>query len=247
MKNIRILLLSVSTGETVNNIASSIVAQFPEKTFTFESGVEDLLVDLTNVVEAWIDSSVDLDNHGFLIRLNPSLEDGSQERSYYTKKFFARGSEFHLKKPILEARWDGTSVTSSLLPDPYVQSDSYVANITNLKTSYKKYESATLKVHTRKQNWDPNIYTVASAKSSVDLISDLYYRVTRVSDNLEIIGYSTSSAPFYSKLSYNSIGSYFDLDMSIFEENYMYQISFLRKDGSKYIELGDKFRFRVDP
>jgi hypothetical protein len=218
-----------------------------EKEFTFDSGTEDLLVDVTNVIEAWIDSSVNLDNYGFLIRLDPSLEDGSQERSYYTKKFFARGSEFYLKKPVIEARWDGTSVTSSLLPDPYIQADSYVANITNLKTSYKKYESVTLKVHTRKQSWSPNIYTTASAKSSVDLISDLYYKITRVSDNLEIIGYSTSSAPFYSKLSYNSAGSYFDLDMSTFEENYMYQISFLRKDGAKCIELADKFRFRVDP
>ncbi len=104
-----------------------------------------------------------------------------------------------------------------------------------------------LKVHTRKQNWSPNVYTVASANSSVDLISELYYKIIRVSDNLEIVGYSTGSAPYYSKLSYNSEGSYFNLDMSIFEENFMYQINLLRKDGSNYIELEDKFRFRVDP
>mgnify|MGYP001232991851 FL=1 len=36
MTNIHILLLSDSTGETVNNIASSIVAQFPDKKFSFE-------------------------------------------------------------------------------------------------------------------------------------------------------------------------------------------------------------------
>ncbi len=218
-----------------------------EKTYTFESGTEDLLVDVTNVVEAWLDSSTNLNNYGFLVRLDPSLEDGSQERSYYTKRFFARGSEFYLKKPVIEARWDGSSATGSLLPDPYVQADSYVSNITNLKTSYKKYESTTLKVHTRKQNWSPNVYTKATESSSVDLISNLYFKITRVSDNLEIIGYSTSSVPNYSKLSYNSSGSYFDLDMSIFEENYMYQINFLRKDGAKFIELADKFRFRVDP
>lgn len=216
-----------------------------EKSFTFDSGTEDLLVDVTNVVEAWLDSS--LNDYGFLVRLDSSLENGNQERSYYTKKFFARGSEYYLKKPVLEARWDGSSLTSSLLPDPYIQADKYVANITNLKTSYKKYESAKLKVHTRKQNWSPNVYTVASANSSVDLISELYYKITRVSDNLEIVGYSTGSAPYYSKLSYNSEGSYFNLDMSIFEENFMYQINLLRKDGSNFIELEDKFRFRVDP
>ena len=218
-----------------------------EKTYTFDSGTEDMLVDVTNVVEAWLDSSSGLNNYGFLIRLDPSLEDGSQERSYYTKKFFARGTEFYLKKPVIEARWDGSSITGSLLPSPYIQADSYVANITNLKTSYKKYESTTLKVHTRKQNWSPNIYSVATANSSVDLIGEMYYKVNRVADNYEVISYSTASAPYYSKLSYNSTGSYFDLDMSCFEENYMYEISFLRKENSKYIELNDKFRFRVDP
>ena len=117
----------------------------------------------------------------------------------------------------------------------------------SLKNSYKKYESVTLKVHTRKRDWSPNIYNVAVVTSSVDLVSDMYYKVTRVSDNLEVIGYSTGSAPYYSRLSYDAKGSSFDLDMSSFEENYMYQINFLRKDGAKYIELKDKFRFRVDP
>ena len=228
-----------SAGGAINNAGAY------EKDFTFESGTEDLLVDITNIVESWI--TTPSTDHGLLVRLDAALEDGSQKRSYYTKKFFARGSEYNLKRPVIEARWDGSAQPGSLLPDPYVQADSYVANITNLKASYKKYESTTLKVHTRKQNWSPNVYTVASANSSVDLISDMYYRVVRVSDNFEVIGYSTGSAPAYSKLSYNAAGSHFDLDMSILEENYMYEISFLRKDGTKCIELKDKFRFRVDP
>ena len=31
--------------------------------------------------------------------------DGAK-RSYYTKKFFSRSSEFFYKKPLIEARWD---------------------------------------------------------------------------------------------------------------------------------------------
>lgn len=219
-----------------------------EKSFTFEAGTEDLVVDITNIVDAWIADSPPLADYGLIIRLDPTLEDGSLQRSYYTKKFFARGSEFQLQQPVIEARWDAsTAPDPSILPDPYVQADEYVANITNLKTSYKKYESTTLKVHTRKRDWQPNIYNVAVATSSVDLISEMYYKVSRVTDNMQVIGYSTASAPYYSKLSYNALGSSFDLDMSMFEENYMYQINFLRKDGTKYIELKDKFRFRVDP
>ncbi len=214
-----------------------------EKKFTFDSGTEDAIIDVTDVVEKWIAGT--LNNYGFLIRMDTAFEDGSKERSYYTKKFFSRSSEFFFKRPILEARWDNSNVDSSLLPSPYIQSDQYIANITNLKNDYKQYESVTLKVHTRKNDWQPNIYSVASNTSSVDIVSDMYYKISRVSDNLEVIGYSTASAPYYSKLSYNSKGSYFDLDMSIFEKNYMYQINFLRKDGTKCIELKDKFRFRV--
>ena len=58
----------------------------------------------------------------------------------------------------------------------------------------------------------------------------MYYRISRVADNFEVIGYSTGSAPEYSKLSFDTSGSYFDLDMSSFEENYMYEINFLRKE-----------------
>ena len=47
-----------------------------------------------------------------------------QRKSYYTKKFFARGTEFYYKRPCLEARWDNAKqddrgtffLSSSLAP-----------------------------------------------------------------------------------------------------------------------------------
>ena len=42
-------------------------------------------------------------------------------------------------------------------------------------------------------------------------------------------------------------GSFFDLDMSILEPNYLYEISLLFKDGSDHVEQKEKFKFRVDP
>ena len=53
--------------------------------------------------------------------------------------------------------------------------------------------------------------------------------------------------PSYSSLSYDVSGSHFDLDMNLFEPNNAYEISFVSKDGSNYIEQQEKFRFRVDP
>ena len=68
-----------------------------------------------------------------------------------------------------------------------------------------------------------------------------------MSDRYEVIPYSTGSSRQYSLASYDSQGSYFDLDMNLLERNDAYEISFLFKDGPNYLELPEKFKFRVDP
>ena len=45
-------------------------------------------------------------NYGLGVFLSSSYEVGPQ--SYYTKKFFARSSEYFFKRPVLEARWDSS-------------------------------------------------------------------------------------------------------------------------------------------
>ena len=72
------------------------------KTQFFDDGTEDLEIDVTNIVEDWMATTIG--NYGFGVFLTSSLEQAS--RSYYTKKFFARKSEFFFKRPTLEARWD---------------------------------------------------------------------------------------------------------------------------------------------
>ena len=82
-------------------------------------------VDVTTVVENWIigEEGGKYNNYGFGIRLTASQEayfssslgttsgsvlqniNGAKE-SYYTKKFFARSTEFFFKRPVLEARYD---------------------------------------------------------------------------------------------------------------------------------------------
>lgn len=214
-----------------------------KKEQVFELGNEDLELDVTDLVESWI--SGETVNNGVLIKLIDSLEDGSLEKSHYTKRFFARGTEFFFKKPALEAQWDSSTLSPELLPEDYEQEDEYVFNIKNLKTEYKNYEKATLKVYTRSKQWNPNIYTKASASAPVDLVDEAYYKVNRVADDLEVIGYSYNEDINYSRLSYDESGSYFDLDMSLFETEHLYEISFARKTGDKIIEQAERFRFRV--
>ena len=94
----------------------------------FETGLENLEIDVTPLVEQWINSSGNIlgskENHGFVIKLSGSYE--TANRSYYTKKFFGRGSEFFFERPALQARWDSSRLddrgqfylSSSLAPGP---------------------------------------------------------------------------------------------------------------------------------
>ena len=72
----------------------------------FPEGYEDLSIDVTTLVEEWLTGSSNggKDNYGFGIKLSDSLE--AATKSYYTKKFFARGTEFFFKRPSLEAKWN---------------------------------------------------------------------------------------------------------------------------------------------
>jgi hypothetical protein len=302
--------------------------------------------------------------YGLMLRLSGSAESGAAKTSYYTKKFFARSSHHHFKRPIIEAQWAPTILddrsrvlrSSSLAPPAenlnniylynrrrngfvdipntgstlivqlypsltssaitlstaggvaahspafitasrtskgmykaqftypgtgsslidvwsrhntdgtydqlytgstfkvtdensfsHYEVPSYVTNITNLKSSYTSQEVATFRIYTRDKSWSPNIYTKASSQAPITIIQDGYYKIRRVSDDQEVVSYSTSSTPSYSSLSYDASGSFFDLDMSILEPNYLYEINLLYRDGTDYIEQKEKFKFRVNP
>ena len=87
---------------------------------TFDTGLEDLDLDVTSLVEEWI--AGDKSNYGFGIQLTSSIEDATT--SYYTKRFFARGTQYFFKKPVIEARWNSSTqddrgdfyMSSSLAP-----------------------------------------------------------------------------------------------------------------------------------
>ena len=79
---------------------------------TFTVGNEDLEIDVTTLVEQWINSAGNVlgskTNYGFGVKLKASHE--AETKSYYTKKFFARSSEFFHERPVLEARFENRTL-----------------------------------------------------------------------------------------------------------------------------------------
>jgi hypothetical protein len=321
----------------------------PVYTASFDTGVEDLEINVTDTVNAWINGSKN--NYGFGIMLSSSLEN-SNLRSYYTKKFSARSSEYFYKRPIIEARWDSSrqddrgnfyisssavssadnlntlylynyvrgqlkningigtgniyvnlyaslngstlttapttpitggwistgvytasvavNTTASTIYDVWfsgsnqyhtgtitpktfnnseyvVGTDRKIISITNLKSSYTTDEYPKLRLYVRSKNWSPTIYTKATADVEQEYINNLYYRIYRVQDGLDVIANAATASTNHTKVSYDISGSYFPLDMSLFEPGYMYAIKFIIKEENNYLkEIDEVFKFRVD-
>jgi len=80
----------------------------PVYSTSFPVGNEDLEVEVTSLVEEWLagPASGGKQNYGFGIKFPDALENG--EISYYTKKFFGRGTGDFFRRPVLEARWDSS-------------------------------------------------------------------------------------------------------------------------------------------
>lgn len=94
----------------------------------FSTGLEDLEIDISPLVEHWIHGT--RENYGVGIMLSSSYEayysasnddidvplytgsiinnTGGAQTSYYTKRFFGRGTQYFFKRPTIEARWDST-------------------------------------------------------------------------------------------------------------------------------------------
>jgi len=96
---------------------------------TFAVGTEELEIDITGLVEKWL--ATDYSNYGIGIMLTASQESGS--RSYYTKKFSARDSEYFFKRPMIEARWDDSKKDHR---GNFYVSSSKLSSADNLNTVY---------------------------------------------------------------------------------------------------------------
>jgi hypothetical protein len=322
----------------------------PVFTQTFDTGLEHLELDVTPLVEQWIAGTKS--NYGFGVQLTSSLETAT--RSYYTKKFFARNTQYELKKPVIEARWDSTVsdrrdsfyASSSLAPgvdnlnhvyiynrirgkltnipsigtgsiyvsfysgstgptgsaltlsdgktiatgsyvstglykasvaidttcsylydvwtsgsttyttgsqitvrtfDSDVQAGigDYVTNIVNMKPSYSPSEKTRFRLYARDRDWCPTIYTVANKNIQSEIFENAFYKIYRVVDGQQVVGYGTGSLN-HTRMSYDRESNYFDFDMSNLVSGYSYAIKILYKFEDRYEEQRETFKFRVD-
>ena len=141
--------------------------------------------------------------------------------------------------------------TSSIVPvklDAANNSDMdlYVTTIENMKSEFRNDQKYRFRVFTRQKNWNPTIYTRAVAQVPPYIIESASYRAYRMTDELTVIPHGTGSIK-YTQLSYDTSGSYFDLNFDVFEKGYMYALQFAYYSSytNSYEEQSEIFKFRV--
>ena len=141
--------------------------------------------------------------------------------------------------------------TGSITPYSLDSSDinpstQYALAITNLRPIYTRKETARFRLYARQKEWNPTIYTRATADIETEIIESASYMVYRVVDDLEVIPYNTGSDAA-TQLSFDVSGNYLDLDMSLLESDYSYGMKFTFYNGAigSWVEQSDVFKFRV--
>lgn len=125
----------------------------------------------------------------------------------------------------------------------------YVVDITNMKASYSREETAKFRIYTRVKDWCPTIYTVASKELENNIVEKIYYKIIRLVDEETVIDYGMGTTLLnndHTLASYDALGSYFDFDMSLLESGYMYGIKLMFSVNGEMLEQPETFKFRVD-
>ena len=123
--------------------------------------------------------------------------------------------------------------------------EEYINTLENLQSSYIKGQKPVLRLFSRLKDWSPNIYTVATQEIEPEIIHSAYYRVRRTIDNFEVIPFGTGSSK-HTLLSYDVSGNYFELDTSVLEKGYSYNIDFVFEKRGVFEQQPETFKFRIE-
>jgi len=123
-------------------------------------------------------------------------------------------------------------------------SDLVVSTLNN-QDAHSAGQTSRFYFYIREKDWSPNIHTVATTRPDTKVYDNLIYKISKVVTDEVIFDYNMTDGS--TTLSYDSNGNFFDLDISMLEPNYVYEIklALFNVMTKSYQELPFKHRFRV--
>jgi hypothetical protein len=180
-------------------------------------------MDVKGTLDTWING--DLPNEGFILKYTSSLENDVND--YGQLKFFSKETNT-IYQPKLRIGWDDSSFSTGSLTE--LTSDDIHVTFKRLKTKYKKGSKPQIRVFGR-EKYPLKTYSNQYAYTDVYFLpSTTYYQIKDIQTDEVILPFGD-----YTKVSCDSNGNYFNLNLINFETERDYYIE-VKTERSGVIE-----------
>jgi len=188
---------------------------------SFSYQTTDIEMDVLTPLNSWISSSIP--NEGWIIKHDSSLENDTED--YGQLKFFSKETNT-IYQPKLRIGWDDSSFSTGSLSA--LTADDIHITFKRLKVRYKRGSKPTIRVFGR-EKYPLKNYTNQYAYTDVYYLpSTTYYQIKDIVTDEVVVPFSDD----YTKVSCDSNGNYFKLNLSNFEYNRDYYIEIkLNRNG----------------
>jgi len=197
------------------------------QSFSYETS--DIQMDVLKPINSWLSGSIP--NEGWIIKHSSAVENNTTD--YGQLKFFSKETNT-IYQPKVRIGWDDSSFVTGSLTE--LTADDIHVTFKRLKTRYKRGSKPEIRVFGR-EKYPLKTYTNTYSYTDVKYLpSSTYYQVKDVITEEIIVPFSD-----YTKVSCDSSGNYFKLNLSNWEYNrdYYFEIKVDRDGVIEYFEDKD--------
>lgn len=207
-----------STGSYNGKGGMWYTGSYATQSFNYESS--DINMNVISPLTAWISGS--LPNNGFILKHDSSLENNTTD--YGQLKFFSKETNT-IYQPKLRIGWDDSSFSTGSLTE--LTADDIHVTFKRLKTRYKRGSKPEIRVFGR-EKYPLKTYTNQYSYTDVYFLpSTTYYQIRDAITHEVVVPFSD-----YTKVSCDSAGNYFKLNLDSWEINRNYYIEIkTNRDG----------------
>ena len=197
---------------------------------SFEYETTDTEMNVLTSLDTWVSGT--LPNEGFIIKHGSSLENNTTD--YGQIKFFSKETNT-IYQPKIRIGWDDSSFTTGSLTE--LTAEDIHVTFKRLKTKYKRGNSPKIRVFGR-EKYPLKTYTNRYAYTDVKYLpSTTYYQIKDIITDEVVVPFNDN----YTKVSCDSNGNFFKLNLTNFEYNrdYYIEIKTVRDGVTEYFSDKD--------
>ena len=193
---------------------------------------KDINIPVTDTIRLWLTGSAqNLENNGFVLKLNDSIEFGTD---YVSTNFFSMDTHT-IYPPALEFKWDDSIVDGYFLTGSgtgsVVTSSAFISKFTNLQSTFEDSMIFDFEVKTRDIFPARSFQTQSVYLNTKLLPTSSYWAIKDAKTGEMVVDFDTN----YTKLSINSSSNYFKVYMDGLEPERYYQLMLKTVVGSETI------------